>query len=88
MNIPITTPHGILKVNGILSHEQAERIKQQWMDAFSGPNARGVVVLERGIEFQPFTVPTIPLAICRYCTSPNLNSSLWCSQCGAALVTE
>ena len=84
----ITVPHGILKVDGVLSHEQARRIKQQWEDAFSGPNARGVVVLERGIEFQPFNTQATPLAFCRYCTSPNLTASVWCSQCGAALLTE
>lgn len=88
MSEPIAVPHGVLKVNGVLSREQTERIKQQWQDAFSGPNARGVVILEAGMEFQPFATQPVPLAFCRYCASPNLNASVWCSRCGAALVTE
>ena len=88
MSESITTPHGVLTVDHVLSHEQAVRIKQQWLEAFSGPNARGVVVLEDGMRFQPFATQTVPLAFCRYCVSPNLSASVWCSQCGAPLVTE
>lgn len=81
-------PNGYLKVNHRLSTEEARRIRGAW-ESYVAEMARGeqrVMVLDNGIEFVPFDRQAVPDAFCKYCASPNLTTSAWCSQCGAPLL--
>jgi len=81
-------PLGYLKTDRAISDAEAQRVRAVWQSAMAHPE-HGPALLGHGIEFVPLAQPTtMPLAFCRYCWSANLSSSLWCSQCGAGLVSQ
>ncbi len=44
------------------------------------------VFVKEGIEFHPFGAGQTPDAICLYCCTANLHTSMSCEKCGAPLV--
>ncbi len=81
----VRIPDGYIKTNAHLTEVEAARIRHQWEE---GRAAGRVMILSSGAEFVPFARPPIIDAICLYCASPNLSSSLWCEKCGAPLTRE
>ncbi len=49
-------------------------------------NNKQVLMVKDGIEFHPFGSLSTPDAICLYCCSANLTTSIDCQKCGAPLV--
>ena len=43
-------------------------------------------MLPSSVRFVPFNSNLVPNAFCRYCASPNLDSSFWCARCGAQML--
>ncbi len=49
-------PSGVLEVEGTLSDEAYERVKDSWKQAHSGRKAGGVAVLENGLKYKPVSM--------------------------------
>jgi len=49
-------PNGLLEVQGTLSEEQLQVLRQAWESAYSGENSNRVAVLEAGMTFKPLTM--------------------------------
>lgn len=45
-----------------------------------------VFMVPSSVRFVPFNSNQVPNAFCRYCASPNLDSSFWCARCGAQML--
>lgn len=48
-------PSGTLEVEGVLSDEAYERLKESWKTAHGGRKAGGITILEQGSKFKPVT---------------------------------
>jgi HK97 family phage portal protein len=49
-------PSGVLTAPGAISEATAKRLKQEWLEKFSGSNVGRVAVLGDGLKFEPITI--------------------------------
>jgi len=78
-------PYGYLVVDQDIGKADRMAITEAWRNAIHNGQ---IPVITSNARYVEFTYNRVPNAFCLYCSSPNLNSSMWCSQCGAVLLCE
>lgn len=75
-------PAGYLEYDQNMPDRELVRIKDAWNAFASGDK---MIALPSSVRFVHLRADC-PDAFCRYCASPNLTSSVWCTQCGAQML--